>query len=218
MSEAREQILARIRQATTGAGAGSTAGSVGVPRDYRQQAGYSTQQLRELLTDRLVDYRARVLTCAADDASVAATLESVMQELGVRSVVAPARVVQAWLAALADGQQTQVVVDDPSLTATDLDEVDAVVTGAALAIAETGVVVLDGGPWCGRRVISLVPDLHVCVVRLDQVVGLPPEAMGRLDPRAPQTWIAGPSATSDIELDRVEGVHGPRTLVVVLAG
>jgi L-lactate dehydrogenase complex protein LldG len=108
------------------------------------------------------------------------------------------------------------VSDDPPLTPTELDRVDGILTGCRLAIAETGTLVLDGGPDQGRRVLSLVPDYCLAVVRIDQVVAGVPQAVAALDPTRPLTWVSGPSATSDIELDRVEGVHGPRNLVVLI--
>jgi L-lactate dehydrogenase complex protein LldG len=130
-------------------------------------------------------------------------------------LVVPAGLPPGWLPGPVDG-----VTDDPAaggLPVERLDAADGVVTAAAVAVAETGTIVLDGSAGQGRRVISLLPDLHVCVLRPEQVVGTVPEAIARLDPTRPLTWISGPSATSDIELDRVEGVHGPRNLHVVLA-
>ena len=133
------------------------------------------------------------------------------------SLVVPSDLDTAWLAHV---DPAVVRTDgDPFLSAVQLDQLDAVLTGAVVGIADTGTVVLDHvGPGQGRRVISLVPDIHVCVVLADQVVASVPDAMSRLDPSRPQTWISGPSATSDIELNRVEGVHGPRTLHVIVIG
>jgi L-lactate dehydrogenase complex protein LldG len=127
-------------------------------------------------------------------------------------VVVPAGVPDAWLGEAPVAR----VADEPPLSHQDLDRLDGVITGCAVAIAETGTIVLDAGPGQGRRALSLLPDLHVCVVLAGQVVGSVPEALARLVPTRPQTWISGPSATSDIELQRVEGVHGPRVLDVIL--
>lgn len=128
----------------------------------------------------------------------------------------PAGLPAGWLAA-AEAEGVALLPDDGTPTAARLDTADSVVTGCALAVAETGTIVLVAGPGRGRRLLSLVPDHHVCVVRApEQVVASVPLALPRLDPVRPRTWISGPSATSDIELDRVEGVHGPRTLEVLL--
>ena len=102
------------------------------------------------------------------------------------------------------------------MTVQDLDRCDGVISGCAVAIALTGTIILDGGTAQGRRALTLLPDYHLCVVRADQIAGTVAEALTRLDPSRPQTWISGPSATSDIELNRVEGVHGPRNLAVLI--
>jgi L-lactate dehydrogenase complex protein LldG len=141
-----------------------------------------------------------------------ATIASVLTERGASRLAMPSGIPDTWLT----GIEIERVADDPPLTFGDLDGLDGVITGCAVAIAETGTIVLDAGPDQGRRVLSLLPDLHVCVVMAHQVVGSVPEALERLSPTRPQTWISGPSATSDIELQRVEGVHGPRVLDVVL--
>jgi len=135
----------------------------------------------------------------------------VLAERSARRVATPAGLPDDWLA----GSDVERLGDDPPLSFDDLDRLDGVITGCAVAVAETGTIILDGGPDQGRRALSLLPDLHVCVVMASQVVGSVPEALARLDPTRPQTWISGPSATSDIELQRVEGVHGPRRLDVV---
>ncbi|MFE5336540.1 lactate utilization protein C [Isoptericola sp. NPDC056573] len=241
MSTARTEVLARVRAALGQTGSGTTpSGKVGtaphpepVPRDYRAAGEHAvgSPEVLEQLVDRLVDYKAHVHEVAAD--ALPATVASLVAELsgphagsdgpgpdssrGVR-VVVPAGLDDAWLAGLAE--DVDVVRDsrEHPLAATELDAVAAVVTAARVAISETGTIVLDGEPDQGRRAISLVPDVHLCVVRADQAVQTVPEAVRLLGehPDRPLTWISGPSATSDIELDRVEGVHGPRTLHVLL--
>jgi L-lactate dehydrogenase complex protein LldG len=202
VTSAREEMLGRIRTAL-GAG-GATAPEV--PRDYRSAGDLDRPALLDLLVDRLVDYRASVRRCGVDD--VESTLAACLDERGAARVVVPPGLLWTVPGGL---------VDD-GLTPAELDALDGVVTASAVAIAETGTIVLDASPDQGRRAISLVPDYHLCVVLADQVVQTVPEALRRLDATRPLTWISGPSATSDIELHRVEGVHGPRTLEVVLAG
>jgi L-lactate dehydrogenase complex protein LldG len=204
---AREDVLARVRSAI-----GQQAEPV-VSRAYRQGGVTAAGDplLVDLFEDRLVDYRATVRR--TDAGGVADTIAAVLAQrcpAGARIVV-PDGLERGWV-----GGAAQVVIDDGQLSAAGLDELDAVVTACVVAIAETGTIVLDGSPDQGRRAISLVPDLHVCVVRVEQIVDNVPDALRLLDPTRPLTMISGGSATSDIELQRVEGVHGPRTLEVVL--
>ena len=209
---AREEVLSRVRAALSGALPPGP-----VPRDYRTTGALSTAELLDLLTDRLVDYRAGVHR--TDEAGLAgAVAAAVAAGLAVRPsgqprLVVPPGLPPAWTA----GLDAAVVVDD-GLSALELDGLQGVITAASVAVAETGTFVLDGSPDQGRRAITLVPDLHVCVLFAHQVVATVPEAVALTDPTRPLTWVSGPSATSDIELVRVEGVHGPRTLEVVLVG
>ncbi|CAL9625785.1 LutC/YkgG family protein [Streptomyces sp. enrichment culture] len=204
----RERILGRVRRAL----ADAPRDEGPVERGYLREHGErSVAETVELLAENLADYRAVVHRCA--EAELPALLGRLLAERGARTVLVPPELPSDWLAA-ADATR---VHDRAASTPAELDRVDSVVTACALAIAETGTIVLDGSPDQGRRRITLVPDHHICVVRVpDQVVASVPQALERLDPLRPLTWISGPSATSDIELDRVEGVHGPRTLEVVL--
>jgi L-lactate dehydrogenase complex protein LldG len=207
---AREEILGRIRAAV-----GDRAAPPPVARDYRtaeRPRDLAAEELLELLVDRLVDYRA--LVRRSSTSLVAASVVAALTERGARRIAVPEGILPAGLDRLEPG--IELVGDDPPLTAAQLDGLDGVLTGCAVAIAETGTIVLDGGTGQGRRILSLVPDYHLVVVTAAQVVAGVPEALARLDPARPQTWISGPSATSDIELDRVEGVHGPRTLEVIV--
>ncbi|MEN8655073.1 LUD domain-containing protein [Streptomyces sp. 21So2-11] len=205
----RETVLGRIREALTDVPATECPDDVPVPREYRHS--HTGPDVVGLFAERVADYRATV-TRTPDDGireAVAARLTA----RGVRTLVVPDGFPDALLPA---GEWT-VLRDTGPLTTAELDAADGVLTTAALGIAVTGTIVLDAGPGQGRRALTLLPDYHLCVVRQDQIAGDVPEALGRLDPTAPLTWISGPSATSDIELDRVEGVHGPRTLEVVVA-
>ncbi|MFE9116529.1 lactate utilization protein C [Streptomyces sp. NPDC007172] len=204
---ARDRILARVRAAVEGAPEPPA-----VVRDYLvSHTPDDPAAVLDLLHENLADYRARVHR--TDTAGVGALVAALLGARGATNVLVPEGLPPQWLA-----ETDRVrIADRPESTAAELDAVDSVITGCALAIAETGTLVLDAGPAQGRRRITLVPDHHICVVRVpDQVVASVPQAMARLDPGRPLTWISGPSATSDIELDRVEGVHGPRTLDVIL--
>ncbi|MQA02912.1 MAG: lactate utilization protein C [Streptosporangiales bacterium] len=211
MSRARDEILARVRGALRDVPRSETATEPSIPRAYGRGADPDTD-VAALFTDRVEHYRATVRRIAA--AELATAVADRLAERTVGRLVVPADLPAEWL----DATSAEVVRDDGDHTADDLDRIDAVLTGCVVAVAETGTIVLDAGRHQGRRAISLVPDYHLCVVHADQVVGTVPEAIGRLDPGRPLTWISGPSATSDIELDRVEGVHGPRTLDVLLVG
>jgi L-lactate dehydrogenase complex protein LldG len=207
---AREEVLARVRAALAGGDPPPP-----VARSYRTAEDPPTlagEELLELLVDRLVDYRA--LVRRSTTAMVAATVMAALTERGARRIAVADGILPEGLDRLEPG--IELVGDRPPLTPAQLDGLDGVLTGCAVAIAETGTIVLDAGAGQGRRVLSLVPDYHLVVVTAAQVVATVPEALARLDPARPQTWISGPSATSDIELDRVEGVHGPRTLEVIL--
>ena len=173
------------------------------------EATASRSALVELLVDRLVDYRASVSRC--QPAEVAAVLAQRLSQHGIETVLVPEGFPEPWL-----GQASAQRRADDALTPAQLDRIDGVLCTCTLAIAETGTIVLDSGPGQGRRAVSLVPDYLLVVLRADQVVAGVPEAVAQLDPGRPLTWISGPSATSDIELNRVEGVHGPRTLDVIL--
>ncbi|MER6683437.1 LutC/YkgG family protein [Streptomyces olivaceoviridis] len=210
----RERILGRVRRALADVPADEGPYEEAVPRDYLREHGRrTTEETVELLAENLVDYRAIVHRCDAEELPL--LVMRLLAERGSQEVLVPPGLPPEWLAA-ADPVRIHDRVAD---TAQRLDRVGSVVTGCAVAIAETGTIVLDGSPDQGRRRISLVPDHHICVVRVpDQVVSSVPQALERLDPTRPLTWISGPSATSDIELDRVEGVHGPRTLEVILLG
>ncbi|MFF4035559.1 lactate utilization protein C [Streptomyces sviceus] len=204
----RERILGRVRRAL----ADTPGDDTPIERAYlREHGDRSVEETVELLAENLADYRAIVHRCASAD--LPATLAGMLAARGAKTVLVPPGLEPAWLA---DAGAEQIP-DRAESTPHELDRIDSVVTACAVAVAETGTIVLDGGPDQGRRRITLVPDHHICVVRVpDQVVSSVPQALERLDPVRPLTWLSGPSATSDIELDRVEGVHGPRTLEVVL--
>jgi L-lactate dehydrogenase complex protein LldG len=208
---ARQEILGRIRAAL--ADRPHPAAAV---RDYRR-AGRPGTDVVELFAERAADYKAAVERVAP--AGLPARIAAVLYDRGVRRLAVPAGLPQDWLTDwLADADVARHG-DDPPMAAGDLERLDGVLTGCAVAIAETGTIVLDAGPGQGRRALALLPDFHLCVVAADEIVTTVSEALGRLDPARPQTWISGPSATSDIELDRVEGVHGPRTLhILITAG
>jgi L-lactate dehydrogenase complex protein LldG len=207
MSSAREEILRRVRAAK---GNPTTAP---IRRDYRHTDPRPHDQRVALFCGRVADYRAEVERVGAGQ--LQAAIRAAAGRHNARRLAVPPQLPEGWRPPALE------LVGDDGLTARELDELDGVISGCTVAIAETGTIALSAGPHEGRRLLSLVPDLHICVVDGGQVVGTVPEAITSLasvvrDSRRPVTLISGPSATSDIELQRVEGVHGPRKLVVLV--
>jgi L-lactate dehydrogenase complex protein LldG len=204
VSAAKAEILARVRDAL-----GPSPAVLEIPREYRAAGSLPLAGAVDLFRERVAEYKATVHRVAGPD--VAATVRSILA--GAARIGVPGGFQDLGL---------DVIADEPHLTTTELDTLDAVVTGSALAIADTGTIVLDSGARCGRRALTLVPDHHVCIVDAATIVPSVPDAVAALAHAAaegrPITLISGPSATSDIELDRVEGVHGPRTLDVIVVG
>ena len=210
--DARTEILGRIRAALADRGARA---DVEVRWDYGQPVSTGDKDVVQRFVERVADYRAAVVRVGPE--KVPGAIAEALRTAGAGTVIADAALRDRW----AGGGGADWLLDD-RCSAAELDRIDAVVTTATVGIANTGTLVLDHGPGQGRRAISLVPDAHICVVHSDQIVSDVPEAVARLVDSGrhtrPLTWISGPSATSDIELDRVEGVHGPRTLHVIVAG
>jgi L-lactate dehydrogenase complex protein LldG len=208
----REEILQRVRTATGGASTEEEVrtGWNAVPRQYKRKGVLRRELVLELFEDRLRDYDATVVRCGRGD--VARSVAGMLSERGKRRLVVPAGLAKEWLPA-----DFQFVVDE-GLTAIELDGFDGVLTGSSVAIAETGTVVLQNVAGQGRRAVTLVPDYHLCMVRVDDVVETVPEAVDRLRARSSlaTTFVSGPSATADIEMTRIKGVHGPRYLDVIL--
>ena len=206
MSEARTALLERIKAAL-----GSPAPALEIPRSYRLETG--APDLIALLEERIADYRAEVHLCFASD--LPQTIAGILERLGVTRLAIPADLPADWIPA-----HCGTLIDRADLEPRHLESAGAVLTGCAVAIAETGTIVLDHAHAQGRRALTLIPDRHVCVVYAAQIVDNLPAAISRLtgsvEAGRPLTFISGPSATSDIELNRVEGVHGPRTLEVVI--
>jgi L-lactate dehydrogenase complex protein LldG len=207
VSEAREAILGRVRAALRDA----PTTDAPLTRAYRHSGSLSDEALVELFCERAGDYCALVRRVGASEVRSAA--ERALQERAARRICIPSGLPAHWRP---DGVE---LVEDNALGHDELDAVDGVLTGATLAVAQTGTIILSGAPAEGRRALTLIPDLHVCVVGEEQIVELLPEAISAIagSRTRPITFISGPSATSDIELRRVEGVHGPRDLVILVA-
>ena len=218
VTSAREEILHRIRRATYDVPKEERPEDVPVERGYRKEDDASQEETIERFTENVAEYEATVHRVS--EANLKEAIDEACRRRGVRRLVVPPGLPEGWIPG-----GVEALRDDTGarLTKEELDESDGILTGCALGIAQTGTIVLDAGQGQGRRALTLLPDYHLCVVREDQIVGLVPEAFAKLADAVRRegraiTFISGPSATSDIELNRVEGVHGPRTLEVLIVG
>jgi L-lactate dehydrogenase complex protein LldG len=214
VSDARTEILGRIRAALVDVPGSERAGDVPVAREYRRADDRPRDELVTLFAERVSDYRAQVQRVAV--AGLPRAILEACSGQGLQRLAVPPGLPEAWLP---DGVE---LVRDEGLNPAELDRIDGALTGCAAAIAETGTIVLDGGALSGRRALTLVPDHHICVVVAERIHGQIAEALAAVaaavtEHHAPITLVSGPSATSDIELERVEGVHGPRHLTVLIA-
>jgi L-lactate dehydrogenase complex protein LldG len=209
MPGAREEVMGRLRAALSDVPPEEAPADVAVTRDYDRGLDSPVDERLDMFAKRVAEYRATVHR-VADPTELAAALGTACERHSVRRLVVPAGVPVDWRPAGVE------VLDDSALTHDELDAADGVLTGCAAGIALTGTIALQSGPLSGRRAITLLPDLHLCVIEADQVFGTASELFERVPPGRPVTLISGPSATSDIELNRVEGVHGPRRLEVFL--
>lgn len=218
VATAKETILWRIRRATRDVPQDERPEDVPVERGYRREVDARRAEIVERFAESVAEYKATVHRVKEDE--LPGAIEVALEQRGVRRLVVPPYLPREWIP---EGVEALRDAARPHLTKEELDVSDGVLTGCALGIAQTGTIVLDSGRAQGRRALTLLPDYHLCVVREDQIVGLVPEAFARLegtvkDEGRAVTFISGPSATSDIELNRVEGVHGPRTLEVLIVG
>lgn len=214
---AKSEILERIRTALTDVGDASAVDDVPVPWEFGRPVNLAGNgDILDVFVEAVEDYKAVVVRCSASE--LPQEIATGLRATGATGVIVPDGLSPEWLVAADDMVFTRE--EGNPLSAQELNRIDAVVTAAAVGVAETGTIVLDHSPDQGRRALSLVPDRHICVVRAEQVVSGVPEAVALLRPAVeagqPLTWISGGSATSDIELSRVEGVHGPRQLYVIL--
>ena len=218
VATARETVLWRIRHATRDVPEQERPEDVPVEHGYRKEGGEARGEIVSRFAERTAEYDAEVHRVTHDELPRA--IEEALKRRGVKRLVIPPYLPKGWIP---QGVETLHDATRSRLTNEDLDESDGVLTGCALGIAQTGTIVLDAGRAQGRRALTLLPDYHLCVVREEQIVGLVPEAIATLERTVKAegraiTFISGPSATSDIELNRVEGVHGPRTLEVMISG
>lgn len=218
MATGKETILWRIRRATKDVPEGERPEDVAVERGYRAEDESPREVVIERFAERAAEYEATVRRVKEDE--LPEVIREALERRGVKRLVIPPRLPKRWVP---EGIEALRDAARPRLSKEELDASDGVLTGCAVAIAQTGTIVLDAGAAQGRRALTLLPDYHLCVVREDQIVGLVPEAFARLEEAVRDkgraiTFISGPSATSDIELNRVEGVHGPRTLEVLISG